>query len=183
MRLLIDMDGVLANFEAGFLREWRQRFPNRFIVPPANRDTFYIHDQYPAEYSDDISNIFNAKGFFRNLPVMEGCLKAIDELSKLDLEMFICTTPLSAYENCVLEKYQWVEEHLGWDWTRRIILTSDKTVVNADFLIDDKPVISGVANPMWEHVIYDWPQNRSETSKRRLTWANWKDVLYLKLAK
>ena len=62
---------------------------------------------------------------------------------------------MSYYYNCVLEKYQWVEAHFGYDWTKRVILTRDKTIVSGDILIDDKPEITGCAMPPWQHVLYD----------------------------
>ncbi len=96
-------------------------------------------------------------------------------------EVFICTAPLSHYESCVLEKYEWTERYLGIEWTKRIILTRDKTLVKGDFLIDDKPEITGIITPVWEHIIYDKPYNRSVTSKKRLTdLRDWKSVLFPK---
>ena len=97
----------------------------------------------------------------------------------MGLQVFICTSPLTTYKNCVLEKYQWVEDQLGADWVNRIILTKDKTLVKADYLIDDKPNITGVESmPAWEHILYDRPYNR-EVNKKRLVWTNWKSVLNL----
>jgi 5'-nucleotidase len=70
-----------------------------------------------------------------------------------------------------------VEKNLGPDWVKRVILTKDKTLVKADFLIDDKPEITGAeAVPVWEHILYDRPYNRG-ANRKRLTWANWKEVL------
>ena len=43
-----------------------------------------------------------------------------------------------------ISQFEWVEEHLGRDWTLRLILTRDKTVVNGHILIDDKPKITGM---------------------------------------
>jgi 5'-nucleotidase len=61
----------------------------------------------------------------------------------------------------------------------RIILTKDKTLIKADYIIDDKPEISGVENmPAWEHIIFDRPYNR-QVNKRRITWETWKDVMAL----
>jgi hypothetical protein len=45
-------------------------------------------------------------------------------------------------------------------------------------LIDDKPEITGVEKePTWEHILYDRPYNRG-INKRRITWGNWKDILF-----
>ena len=84
---------------------------------------------------------------------------------------------LPQYENCVLEKYHWVSEHLGPDWINNIILTRDKTIVRGDILIDDIPEPKGIEKPEWEHVLFDSPYNRHITGKRRMTWDNWRSIL------
>ena len=69
----------------------------------------------------------------------------------------------------MLEKYEWVENYLGDAWVKRIILTRDKTLIKGDYLIDDKPVITGVErSPEWEQIVYDRPYNR-DVNKKRLT--------------
>ena len=83
--------------------------------------------------------IYTAPGFIRNLPPVPGALDAVKELLALGMDVRICTSPLSQFENCVAEKYLWVEKHLGRDATNRLILTKDKTLVHGSLLIDDKP--------------------------------------------
>jgi 5'-nucleotidase len=171
------MDGVIADFEAGFLEHWRRLHPDKLYVPLEERNTFFILDQYPVEYKDLIWEIFLMPGFFRNLPVIPGSQAALAEMSAAGIEVFICSTPFTAYHNCVLEKYEWVDEHFSREWTKRIVLTHDKTIVEADYLVDDMDTIKGGNAPRWEHILFDLPKNRRVQSKRRLTWANWKEVL------
>ncbi|XP_071308895.1 5'(3')-deoxyribonucleotidase, cytosolic type isoform X2 [Agelaius tricolor] len=98
-------------------------------------------------------------------------------------EVFICTSPLRKYEHCIVEKYKWVEKHLGPEFVERIILTRDKTVVAADLLFDDKDTIQGAEpNPSWEHILFTCCHNRHlqlPAPRRRLhSWAdNWKAIL------
>jgi 5'-nucleotidase len=177
MRVLVDMDSVLADFETGFLALWRATYPDRPFLPLEERRIFYLEDEYPPEDRDRVQAIFRGAGFFRNLPPVPGGAAALAEMEARGLEVFICTTPMIHYQNCVLEKYEWVEAHLGPAWTERLILTRDKTLVRADILIDDRPEIAGVETPTWEHVLYDQPYNRAVNGKRRLTWATWQAVL------
>ena len=40
-------------------------------------------------------------------------------------------------------QFEWVQEHLGQDWTGRMIVTKDKTMAYGDILIDDRPNVTG----------------------------------------
>ncbi|MBN2303039.1 MAG: 5'-3'-deoxyribonucleotidase [Anaerolineae bacterium] len=179
MRILVDMDGVIADFEGGFLQRWRDQHPDKSYIPIADRRGFYIQAQYPEDYAPDVRAIFQAPGFFRDLPPIPGGLDALRELDALDHEVFICSSPLAHYHNCVLEKYLWVDDQLGPAWIERVVLTRDKTLIHADILIDDRLQIVGREAPTWEHIVYDQPYNRADTGdlKRRLTWETWRAVL------
>lgn len=177
MHILLDMDGVIADFERGFLRIWQKQHPEKIHIPLEERNSHFIVDQYPKEYKELINQIMTSPGFFLSLEPVDGSIQAINELKTMGAEIFICTTPLSEYKNCVLEKYEWIEKHLGFEWTKKIILTTDKTLIKGDYLIDDQPQIIGVDTPTWEHIIYDLPKNRFAETKKRLSWQNWKNVI------
>ncbi|KAF0249631.1 MAG: 5'(3')-deoxyribonucleotidase [bacterium] len=177
MLILIDQDGPLADFEQGFLNNWQNLFPGEFFIPLEERKTFYMRQQYPAHLIEKVDSIYSAPDFFRNLEPTKGSIDAINSLIELGHDVRICTSPLSRYENCVLEKFEWVEKHFGREFTKKIILTKDKTMVRGDLLIDDNPEVKGAFKPDWEHIIFDYPYNKNKVEKRRLTWSNWKEIL------
>ena len=179
MIILVDQDGPLADFERGFLEKWRAQFPHEFFMPLHQRKNFYVRDDYPKDLRDKVESIYFAPNFYLNLPPVTGSIEALRTLFLLGHDVRICTSPLSRYENCVLEKYQWIEKHLGRDFTKRIILSKDKALIKGHFLIDDKPAIENAETAEWEHIIYDCPYNQDVLYKKRLTWMNWKKVLGL----
>jgi 5'-nucleotidase len=176
MIILVDMDDVLADFEGEFINRWKIKHPDKPYVARENRTIFGLADNYPPEYLRLVKGIYTEKGFFLNLPVIEGAIEGINKFKELGHEVFICTAPIKSYQNCVLEKYEWVNNNLGKEWTMRIILTRDKTLVKGNILIDDNPQITGANEPEWEHVIYEQPYNRKVTNKRRMTWMKMIDL-------
>lgn len=176
MNILIDLDNVLADFEKSFYEKWESRFPERKVIKPENRNTFYIYKQYPDEYRDDISSIYNEKGFIENLPVIEGAIEAVNKMDK-GHNLFICTSPLSNNLYSASEKMIWVNKYLGKSFSRRTIITKDKTQIKGDILIDDRPEIEGKFNPSWKHVLFDKTYNRNIKDKPRMNWGNWEKVL------
>ena len=178
MLILLDMDGPLADLEKGMLDNWRRLYPRAFFVPVEKRTSFYPTDDYPKRLHGKLTKMCSAPGFFLNLRPTPGALSAVKKMLALGLDVRICTSPfLSYYENCISEKYQWVEFHLGRKFLARIIQTSDKTLVRGDVLIDDKPDITGSLQPTWKHVIFEAPYNQHIKDKRRLDWSNWRKVL------
>lgn len=176
MLVLLDQDGVLADFEHGFHRAWRRTHPGYLVVRPDKRKTFRVKDDYPAELAADVESIYLSKGFYRNLAPTLGAIEGARAMLAAGIDVRICTSPLDAYRHCVLEKYQWVDEHLGEEFVRRMIVTKDKSVVAGDLLIDDNPVIAATQQPVWRHVIFDQPYNRNRSGPR-INWQNWRDIL------
>ena len=177
--ILVDIDGVLADFEGRFLEEWRKKFPNHPHVPLEKRQTFYLEEDYPDGLTKEIDSIFSAQGFFENLDPIPGGKETMVRMEALGHNVVICTSPISQYENCVLEKYHWVAKNLGYEWTKKMIITKDKTLVYGDILIDDRPEQKGLRKPNWKHVLFDAPYNKTVNNKLRITWENWEKILDL----
>ena len=47
MIILVDLDGVIANFESNFLKLWREQYPDYPYIPLDERDGFYLESSIP----------------------------------------------------------------------------------------------------------------------------------------
>ncbi|KAB1266000.1 5'-deoxyribonucleotidase; mitochondrial [Camelus dromedarius] len=141
------MDGVLADFEGGFLRKFRERFPDQPFIALEDRRGFWVSEQYGRlrpGLSEKAISIWETENFFFDLEPLPGAVEAVKQMANLEsTDVFICTSPIKMYKYCPFEKYAWVEKHFGPDFLEQIVLTRDKTVVSADLLIDDRVDITG----------------------------------------
>jgi 5'-nucleotidase len=181
IKVLVDMDGVLCDYTRHFLEKAVEKGAPK--KDPLDCMSFGMDKNFEKKHHELIKDIPFEVGFFENHPPIEGALEAVRKMA-LDerIDIFICTAPKKQYKNCVGEKYVWVEKNLGIEFTTKIIMTKDKTMVCGDFLIDDKEVILGKnQNPSWEHLIFERPYNKNSSSeKRKITWENWEEVIFSK---
>jgi len=110
MIVYLDMDGVLADFDAGI--------------------------GHPYVYKSDPPEMLK-KGFFRNLPVVPGAKEAVARLlANPNVALFVATKPTTKNLNCTLEKYEWIDEHFP-ELLKRMFMVCDKGLLIGDLLVDD----------------------------------------------
>ena len=77
-------------------------------------------------------------GFFRKLEPIEGAIDGVDYLLKQEkFDVYILTAPSIHNPSCYTEKREWVEEYLGMEMVKRLIISPHKGLNKGDFLIDD----------------------------------------------
>jgi 5'-nucleotidase len=127
-RLLVDMDGVMADVYSQFVayeeREFGYRQPIENMLGKKEHDVF-----------KNLSAYLYSKGFFRNAPVMEGSIEAIKTLNK-KYELFIVSAAME-FPTSLHEKYEWLEEHFPFISWKQMVFCGLKTVVQGDIMIDD----------------------------------------------
>ncbi len=177
--VLTDMDGVIADLEGRVRELLHLEYPNVRLPLPEDRKTFYMDEQIVEEHRPLVAQIIARPGFFLSLKPVIGAVEALRQIEALpNVTLAICTSPLRDTRYCVTEKYEWVRKMLGEPFVERMIMTRDKTLIRADFLIDDKPFVSG-ANlyPSWTHIVRRQPYNVG-CGKEFIDWNSrdgWKD--------
>merc|ERR1719159_1623970 len=102
-----------------------------------------LEDCVPEDLREEALELYHAEGFFAGLPAKPGAVQALREMVQSHVQVLLITSPVLSSRFCAGEKYQWVATHLGPEWLERLVLTSDKTLVRGDLLIDDKPRVGG----------------------------------------
>jgi len=175
--ILIDMDGTLVDWDAGFFHQWKN------LCHIDRTKSYYMEDCVTNPvYRESVLDLAYSKGFFAGLPWMEGAKAALMEMKEAGFRVRIVTSPLRGSQYCAQEKIDWVRAHLGEEWLDNLIICYDKTTISGDLLIDDKPY--DLHWPGWKHtlatwkqVIFDAPYNHEAVLPRLCEWKDWKSII------
>jgi 5'-nucleotidase len=167
-RIAIDMDEVTADALSRHLDLYNQRFRAAFTREHLHGK--HLHEVVPGEHQEQVHQWVREIGFFRDLPVMPGCIEVIRELQER-YEIFI-TTAAMQFPNSLIEKYDWLAKHLPFiPWTH-LVFCGDKSIIAADYLIDDHA--KNFDRFRGEGILFSAPHNMHVTGYRRV--ADWRDV-------
>jgi 5'-nucleotidase len=175
--VLVDMDGVLADFEEPNNAIIRAHFPD--ITPIVDRRDFYFKDTYEAYegVNDIIYTETRRAGFFRSLPLVDGALEGWQQVLELGYTPRVCSSPLEDHETCEAEKVDWLEENFvpvfGAWVVDTAIFNRDKSGYDAFAMIDDRPTLRNFDKAVWQHIVFSRSYNRAVETELRLE--NWHD--------
>lgn len=116
--ILIDMDGVLCNFDKRY---------KELIDRGIKQHKIWKH---PDLYKD--------------LEPIDGAINAWNLLQK-DYDTYILSTPPWSSPLAYSQKREWVEKYLGKSAKKKLILCHNKGIIKGDYLIDDR-IAHGVAD-------------------------------------
>lgn len=135
MRLGIDLDGVTANFNAGWMRRYNEEHGTNLKPEMVQTwDAFVPLTRFEsnAKFWEWARNK-SGHGLFRDLPLFPGALESLIRLSR-DHEIVIITTkPRWATS----ETFAWIADN-GIP-TREVHITARKWKVDCDVYLDDGP--------------------------------------------
>lgn len=175
MRTLIDLDGVVADWGAGYDLAL-EAYGLQEFGPYAARPTWNLTQGMSAAQKQAHALVMNMVGFYRELPLIQHAAEGIQALLDDGHSVFFVSTPYHSNPTCASEKLEWVERHFGQTMRNSTILTADKTLVIGDVLIDDKPLITGNnLNPTWKHLCFGEYGYSDTTESFRVR--NWSDVM------
>jgi 5'-nucleotidase len=128
--IAIDMDGVIADTIQNFIK-WYERDHGVRIGLEA------FEGKLEAEGLPDnaVSKYVVTPGFFRSVPVMEGAMEAVSELSKY-YDIYIVSAAME-FPQSLSEKLEWLKEHFPFISWKNIIFCGDKSIIGTDYMIDD----------------------------------------------
>jgi 5'(3')-deoxyribonucleotidase len=168
MRIAIDMDEVLADPIHKFIELYNKDYdvPMDLLQEPGKE--FFHH--LPLEINHKWYEYINQKGFFRDLPVIEGAVEAVKRLQK-DNDIYIVSAAME-FRNSLEDKLDWLGEHFPFISWRNIMFCGDK-IIKADVLIDDRA--KNFIDFDGRKLLFTSPHNLLLNDYERVN--NWQEVL------
>ncbi len=168
LRIALDMDDVLADTHGRLVEIILRDFDTSLTEKDLNGASLrsLLH---PKQYKKVVS-VLNEPGFFRDIPVMKDAVEVVKELSGY-YEIFVASAAME-FRNSLIDKYDWLDEHFPFIHWKNRVLCGDKSIVKADYLIDDH--VFNLVNFSGKGILFNAPHNLEDTRFDRVM--SWKEV-------
>ena len=129
------MDEVMADAVSENLLRYNRTFKEQ--ITPADLVGKVIWDVVDPSRHDAIEGFLRSEDFFAVLTVMPDAVRVVQALQQR-YEIFIATAAMEV-PSSFNAKYDWLERHFPFIPPSHIVFCGDKSILNADYLIDDNP--------------------------------------------
>jgi 5'(3')-deoxyribonucleotidase len=180
-RVLLDCDGILANFVESYLDIVTHVTGRRYSLEDVTR--FDICGSLGLSHTESViikKALSEQRGFCLALKVYPGAKDGVARLREL-ADVYIVTSPWNSSQTWMHEREQWLREHFGIPHSH-IIHTSAKYVCRGDVFVDDK--VDAVAKWQAEHpsalaVVWDTPHNQDDHAPGLFRTNDWTSLYHL----
>jgi 5'(3')-deoxyribonucleotidase len=167
-RICVDMDEVMADAVAEHLLRYNREFQSHLTKEDLRGKRFW--QVVPAARKAILDDYLRAEDFFADLDVMPHAPRVLAEMQS-HYEIFIASAAMEV-PTSVNAKYAWLERHFPFIPHTHIVFCGDKSILRADYLIDDNPrqleAFAGTG------ILYDAPHNIAVTGYTRVH--NWLEI-------
>lgn len=172
-RLLLDIDGVLADFVGPFLDTVDRVLGKRFQREDVDQwDVCKAIGLSPEDGEEITKHYVCSRGWCESMPVFDGAKEGVKRLQEI-AEVYFVTSPMKGSIYWMGERTRWMEEHFGVD-SKHVVFTSHKHIIYGDALVDDGVHNLRTWHARWKPrlaICWDTPHNRNdEWSARTNDW-------------
>jgi 5'(3')-deoxyribonucleotidase len=170
-RIAIDMDETICDTLSRHLDWYNQEF-NQQLTKNDVMGTKIYH-KVPAEHAARVRAYPDNPDFFVDIPPYENAIAVIQELSA-HYDIFIATAAME-HPTSFAPKYDWLVKYLPFLSPMNFIFCGNKSVVHADYLIDDSS--RHFESFTGQGVLFTAPHNVNEEASVRVNdWLNVREM-------
>lgn len=172
-KLLIDLDGVCADFYGKLLEVYNTDFKDNLTRKDIK--TWSLPPVFRKASRKQIRSYMSVAGFWSGLEPIKGAVDTLYRLQSVGHDIIIVSAAPEDSTIAGQEKFDWVHEHLPFIPHKNVILASRKELISGDILLDDGPhnltAFPGIS------VAMDAPYNQQCVCDRRVS--NWNEFYKL----
>lgn len=166
LRIAIDMDEVMADALSEHVRRYNVAFDADLAIADLQG---HLEDCVPSAHREATLAMIDGP-FFEDLALFPDCQAVIRELAERH-EVFIATAAMDVPFSFDA-KYRWLQRHFPFIPPSHIVFCGDKSIVDADYLIDDRA--RHFARFKGRPLLFSAPHNHAETRYPRV--ASWREI-------
>ncbi len=134
-RICVDMDEVIADAVTEHLLRYNRDF-NQSITR-ADLGGKWLWEVVPRDHHDALERYLRSEDFFAVLGVMPHAQRVLEALGER-YEIFIATAAMEV-PTSFTAKFDWLARHFPFIPASNIVFCGTKSILHADYLIDDNP--------------------------------------------
>ena len=165
-RLLVDMDGVLADVYAHFIAL-------EYSDSGVKLELKEMGGKLEEEVFRSFHKHVNSSGFFRTAPLIEGSVDGLRYLNE-KYEVLIVSSA-TEFPNSLTEKCEWLIEYFPFISWRQMIFCGSKKYIQGDIMIDDHPKNLSVFEG--KRILFSQPHNIYVHDSGYERVSGWKDIV------
>ena len=175
MIVLLDVDGVVSNFNGSFLREANRILKRSYELSQVTEWDTAKALGLTREEEERVFYVIRQPGFALSIDPYPEAKEGFEKLSRL-AEVYFVTTPMRGPRDETMtwmhDREHWLHDHFGVPHNR-VIHCNAKERVRGDIFVDDKPANVrrwAEHNPLERSVLWHQEYNRSESLLRVFGW-------------
>jgi 5'(3')-deoxyribonucleotidase len=161
-RICVDMDEVMADAIAEHLARYNREFQQNLTKEDLRGKRFW--QIVPEKHHQPLDELLRAADFFEDLDVMPDAPRVLAALQSR-YEIFIASAAMEV-PNSFNPKFRWLQRHFPFIPYTHIVFCGDKSILRADYLIDDNP--RQLERFHGTGILYDAPHNANITGYTRV---------------
>jgi len=164
-RILIDMDGVLADVYSRFYEIHEKESGIKLSADD-------VAGKLEAEAFPNQRKWVSAPGFFRSVPLMKGSVEGLRMLNE-KYEVIVISMA-TEFPQSLTDKQAWLHEHFPFITWKQVVFCGNKNIIEADIMIDDHP--KNLDNFKGETLIFTQPHNIFINNPKHKRVGSWDEI-------
>jgi len=177
VRIAVDVDGVCCDLHVEWLRRYNRDWND--TMTPADIKTWHVHEHVKPECGKNVYAYLNDSDLYDKCPPIQDALAGVRRLREMGHEVVIvtdCAVGMTDQKAAWLVRHGFLEGRRGM-LPRDLVITDDKTRVDAHLLVDDGAhhVRAWVEDARRRAILVERPWNASLVEEAPSAFWSWCD--------